>query len=86
MKDSSEPVESSSTRTPSGGRSRRACASVTNTATELRLSFAPGTTRERPMSAMAALAPSESTIPAARSTRLPVSPQSASSSGPRKTP
>ena len=48
--------------------------------------MAPGTTSLEPMSAMHALAPSEKNIPARFSERRPSSPQSASSSGPRKTP
>ena len=42
--DSSLPVETSSTRTPSGGSSRSSRASSISSATEARLSFAPGTT------------------------------------------
>ena len=57
MKPSSEPVERSSTRTPSGGRSASSCASATSAPTALRLSFAPGTTWLAPMFAIAAVAP-----------------------------
>ena len=48
--------------------------------------MAPGTTLLAPMFAMHALAPSEKNIPMRFSQRGPSSPQSASSSGPRKTP
>ena len=57
MNPSSEPVESRITRTPSGEPSESSFASATSTATELRLSFAPGTTRLAPMFAIAAVAP-----------------------------
>ena len=56
LNDSSDPVETSSTRTPSSGRSRSASASPTSTPTELKLSLAPGTAARAPMSAIAAVA------------------------------
>ena len=63
MKDSSEPVDTSITRSPRTGRSRSEWASATTVATELRLSFAPGTTARAPMSAIAAAAPTASPRP-----------------------
>ena len=84
MKDSSDPVESRITRTPSSGRSRRSWASATSTATELRLSLAPGTTRREPMSAIAAVAPSAKKSPARRSPARRSSAPSAISSRPEE--
>ena len=71
LKDSSEPVETSTTRTPSSGRSRSAAASAITAPTALRLSLAPGTVARRPMSAIAAVAPADSAAPAPISRRTP---------------
>ena len=66
MNDSSEPVETSSTRTPSTGCSRRSRASSSRTATAVRLSLAPGTTVRVPMSANASAPPAEMASPSLR--------------------
>ena len=58
MKDSSLPVESRITRTPSGGSSRSSRASSSRTATAARLSLAPGTTERVAMSPTASVEPS----------------------------
>ena len=85
MKDSSEPVETSSTRTPSTGRSCSARASSSTTATPDRLSLAPGTTGRSAMSANAAVEPSERNVPSRRSGRRPLSAPSATRAGPATT-
>ena len=66
MNDSSDPVETSSTRTPSSGRSWSERAIASSVATALRLSLAPGTTPRAPMSAMAATVPAAEDRPGAR--------------------
>ncbi len=85
MNDSSEPVETSSTRTPSTGRSRSARASSSTTATPERLSLAPGTTVRDAMSANAAAEPSERNVPSRRTAPRPVSAPSATRAGPAAT-
>ena len=69
MNDSSEPVETSSTRTPSTGCSRSSRASSSSTATAVRLSLAPGTTVRVAMSPNASRLPAETTRPSLRSAR-----------------
>ena len=86
MNDSSEPVESRITRTSWGGSSASSWARATSTATALRLSFAPGTTLLAPMFAITPSLPARRTSRSASASGGPSSPQSASSSGPRKTP
>ena len=54
MNDSSEPGKRRITRRPSTGSSASEWASESSAATPVALSFAPGTTGLRPMSAMAA--------------------------------
>ncbi len=62
---SSAPHEARITRSPAIGRSRSASATATRTATALRLSFAPGTTGLRAMSASSAVDSAHSAVPAA---------------------
>ena len=85
MNDSSEPVETSSTRTPLTGSSRSSRASSSSTATAVRLSLAPGTTVRVPMSKNASALPAASVSPIWRSGRTPVSAPSAASAGPAAT-
>ena len=87
MKDSSEPVETSSTRTPVDGLARaRRRARPSSVATPVRLSLAPGTTPRAPISANGApprRAPGRCRRRAAP--RAPSSAAGATSSGPPKT-
>ena len=85
MNDSSEPVETSSTRIPSTGRSANARANPRSVTAPDRLSLAPGTTCRAPMSAkLAALAPASS-VPRRRSPRHPTTDPSSTASGPATT-
>ena len=86
MNDSSEPVESRITRTPSGGRSASSLASATITADGAEVVVRSRHDLARPMSAITPMAPSDRNIPARFGRRAPASPHSASRSGPRKTP
>ena len=69
MNDSSEPVETSSTRTPATGSAASVRARPSTVATPVRLSLAPGTVEREPISTIVAAVPSESSPPRRRSTR-----------------
>ena len=58
LKDSSAPIESSSTRTPAGGSVVKRRASSSRATTAVPLSLAPGTTPRMPISVIAATVPS----------------------------
>ena len=83
--DSSLPVETSSTRTPAGGSSRSSRASSISSATDARLSFAPGTTARAAMSAIASTVPSAINPPARRTRGSPSSAPAPASAGPATT-
>ena len=85
MKDSSEPVDTSSTRTLVGRLSASRRATSSSDTTPVALSFAPGTTFVEPICAITAAAPAETMPPAIRATRLPGSDPAAASAGPPKT-
>ena len=82
MNDSSEPVDTSSTRTPGCGRSPSERASASSTATALRLSLAPGTTSLRAMSAIVTVVAPASSDPQRRRPLRPRIEPSATNTGP----
>ena len=83
---SSEPVESSTMRRPSGASPPRCRATSSSTATPVRLSLAPGTTGWRDMWAMSPAETAEIAVPAAVIPRRPSAAPSATSAGPATTP
>ena len=85
MNDSSEPVETSITRTLCTGSSASARATASSATTPVALSFAPGTTSRLAISANVAAAPAETIPPARRSSALPVSAPIAANAGPPNT-
>ena len=72
MNDSSDPVDTSSTRTDEVGSAASRRATSISAMTPVPLSFAPGTVRVEPICANTAAAPADTTPPASRSARLPV--------------
>ena len=85
LNDSSEPVETSSTRAPVSGSSRSRCASAITAPTAVRLSLAPGTTAREAMSAITAIEPSDSASPARTSRATPAAAPAAIITGPSQT-
>ena len=85
MNDSSDPVDTSSTRTEEVGCAASRRASSINATTPVPLSFAPGTVRVEPICANTAAEPADTTAPARRSARLPASAPAAARAGPANT-